>query len=335
MVSGEEQKILPPLVAKRTYLYTYDEIYSKIVNRIRKRKKLSYLKKMEIVYNILYDNYSRSLDAIGRLLTESDEFYIELFRIGFGDNLWSCYRKLRRRLCLLREIMDTYKLLVLEEPGNSHKYHREAIGRMLSLFKRSRKCISLLKEFLITVSKMPAIDTRLPTLIVSGIPNAGKSTFVRTVSSAEPEVAPYPFTTQEVIVGHVMLGVHKLQIIDTPGIIERPDEKRNPIERQALAALLKITGGIIFLVDPTDRAYQDLWHQYRLLQELDERCKKKILVVINKIDVAPGHMINKAVELFCSKYPCEKMCAHNKEYAMNVLRRAYSICYESFNDSNT
>lgn len=334
MASREKSRILPPLIARRTYLYTYEEIYSKIVNRIRKRKKLSQLKKMEIVYNILYDNYFRSLNVIRQLLTESDEFYLELFRIGFGDDLWSCYKKLHSRLRLLREIMSTYKLLVLES-GDSYKYCREAIGRMLSLFKRSRKCITLLKEFLITVSKMPSIDASLPTLIVSGIPNAGKSTFVKTISSADPEVAPYPFTTQEIIVGHVMLGVHKLQVIDTPGIIERPDEKRNPIERRALAALMKITGGIIFLVDPTDTAYQDLWHQYKLLQELDNRCKKKVLVVINKIDITPTQRVNEAVRLFCSKYPCESMCAHDRESAMNVVKKAFSLSYGLPEDLNT
>src|SRR5207247_3129197 len=116
--------------------------------------------------------------------------------------------------------------------------------------------------------RLPEIDPALRTVVVAGYPNVGKSSFVRAVSSGRPKIADYPFTTKRVSLGHFDRGVERFQILDTPGLLDRPMAKRNAMERQAISALSHVADGILFLLDPTETCGYPLDDQRKLLAEI-------------------------------------------------------------------
>ena len=63
---------------------------------------------------------------------------------------------------------------------------------------------------------LPAVELCCPTAVLVGMPNVGKSSLVRALSSGEPEVNNYPFTTRGITVGHVDVGVSVDAVLQPP-----------------------------------------------------------------------------------------------------------------------
>ena len=76
------------------------------------------------------------------------------------------------------------------------------------------------------MSRLPSIDPAGRTLLVCGYPNVGKSSFVNRVTRADVDVQPYAFTTKSLLVGHADHRYLRWQVLDTPGILDRPLEER-------------------------------------------------------------------------------------------------------------
>ena len=55
------------------------------------------------------------------------------------------------------------------------------------------------------LKSVPMVDPLLPTVVLVGSPNVGKSSIVRAISTGTPEVSNYPFTTRGMTLGHILV----------------------------------------------------------------------------------------------------------------------------------
>ena len=67
---------------------------------------------------------------------------------------------------------------------------------------KTAPAVDSLKEVAKQLRRLPVVDADSPTLALVGAPNVGKSSLVCALSSGEPAVADYPFTTRSVALGH-------------------------------------------------------------------------------------------------------------------------------------
>jgi GTP-binding protein len=126
-----------------------------------------------------------------------------------------------------------------------------------------------------------------------GLPNAGKSSFIRAVSAAQPKVADYPFTTLHPHLGVARIGVDRSFVIaDIPGLIEGAAEGAG-LGHQFLRHLAR-TRLLLHIIDaaPTGEGADPVRDARSIAAELkkfDPRLHKKPRwLVLNKIDMLPG-----------------------------------------------
>ena len=126
-----------------------------------------------------------------------------------------------------------------------------------------------------------------------GMPNAGKSTLIRAVSSARPKVADYPFTTLQPNLGVVRVDESRSFVMaDIPGLIEGAAEGAG-LGHQFLRHL-KRTGLLLHVVDmaPFDEGADPAKEVRALAAELGKYdpalAKKPRWLVFNKMDLLPA-----------------------------------------------
>jgi len=155
-------------------------------------------------------------------------------------------------------------------------HSKEFLGRVGSFVKRIAPEMRYLAEVAAILRTFPALKEE-PTLVVAGIPNAGKSTFVRTLTGSKVKIAPYPFTTTDIMVGYKRVRYMEYQIVDSPGILDRPMSERNKVEMQAVLALKYLANVVLFIIDPQ----AELSPQMNLMEEMKESFGKEVVAVVN------------------------------------------------------
>merc|ERR1712113_289064 len=145
--------------------------------------------------------------------------------------------------------------------------------------------------------------------------NVGKSSFMNKLTIANVEVQPYPFTTKSLFVGHMDYKHFRWQVIDTPGILDRPLEERNIIEMQSITSLAHLEACILYVFDISERCGYSLQQQVTLYHSIKPLFNKKpIIIVCNKIDLmAYDSLLTKNKDLI------RVICLENKNTNKNKI----------------
>ncbi len=146
---------------------------------------------------------------------------------------------------------------------------------------------------------------------LAGLPNAGKSTFIRAVSSARPKVADYPFTTLNPSLGVVRVGEASFVVADIPGLIEGASEGAG-LGHQFLRHLARTK----LLLHIVDLAVEDPARDVRViaaeLKKYEQAlARKPRWLVFNKADAVedPDERIRKILSQLRWKRPWFKVSA--------------------------
>ncbi len=187
------------------------------------------------------------------------------------------------------------------------KIGKTAFGRMASVVNKLDNRLQQLEELRRQLRRLPSVIQGGFTICIAGYPNVGKSSFVRSLTRAKPEIGSYPFTTKEVTIGHLQVPLKSFdrkyeqldttlpcQVVDTPGILDRPISERNQIEQRAIAAIKHLANVIIYLVDPSMGLNAEvIAPQVKLYREIKSTFSRiQIGWAISKIDTLIHHGMN-------------------------------------------
>jgi len=221
----------------------------------------------------------------------------------------------------------TAKAKNAETAREAAEYMAEGEERLYELFRELaagpvENIIALQKALRTT----PAVRLDTPAVVLVGAPNVGKSSIVRAISSATPEVSNYPFTTRGMTLGHVEVfwedqsttaaavipqiggkrskwdkdanadGILKnyafsqlCQIMDSPGLLVRPDMERNEMEALTLAAMQHLPTAVMYVMDLSGGAgdkCSSVEDQLQLRKEVRARFPRRPWIdVVSKVDL--------------------------------------------------
>lgn len=203
--------------------------------------------------------------------------------------------KLRHNLGALSFAVNTINSIKIEYIKNIRRaktaqdasyLRKQCYGRYISILKQVEKNLKFLNNARDRLKNLPSINPELYTVVIAGFPNVGKSSLLKALTSSEPEINSYPFTTKGINVSSFEYNKRKIQVVDTPGLLDRELSYRNPIELQAISALKYLAKLILFVFDPTESCGYTMEDQMNLYNEISENfVGVPFIKVLNKTDL--------------------------------------------------
>lgn len=183
-----------------------------------------------------------------------------------------------------KELGREYEGRLHGDPDTARKHREQAFARLADVVEEIDDDLTAVEEARTALAELPDIHADEPAIVVAGAPNVGKSTFVNRVTRADNETAAYPFTTTQVAVGHLERNHVRYQLIDTPGLLDRPAAERNDVEAQAVSALTHLADCVLVFVDASEACGYPLDEQLSLRDEITDTFAVPQLTVCTKAD---------------------------------------------------
>jgi len=236
---------------------------------------------------VIKDRLKMILDRVPDIET-LPEFYQDYIDITVGvDDMKKALGALNWAYGILTQLEKDYGGRIRRAPSEkASSLQKQAYGRVASVVNKIKKDLDFLDFAKANLRNMPTINFEATTIVIAGFPNVGKSTLLRQITDATPEVANYPFTTKGIQIGHLEKNWKKIQIIDTPGLLDRPILDMNEIELNAMVALEHLADAIFFIIDVSETCGFTIDAQYKLSQEIKRIFNVPLVYLFNKIDIS-------------------------------------------------
>ncbi|CAL5199903.1 unnamed protein product [Lathyrus oleraceus] len=256
------------------------------INRLRQ----FYMRKVKYTQTNFHEKLSTIIDEFPRL-GDIHPFYGDLLHVLYNkDHYKLALGQINTARNLIGKIAKDYvKLLKYGDSLYRCKCLKvAALGRMCTVLKRIGPSLAYLEQVRQHMARLPSIDPNTRTILICGYPNVGKSSFINKITRADVDVQPYAFTTKSLFVGHTDYKYLRYQVIDTPGILDRPFEDRNIIEMCSITALAHLRAAILFFLDISGSCGYTIAQQAALFQSIKSLfLNKPLIVVCNKTDLQP------------------------------------------------
>ena len=164
---------------------------------------------------------------------------------------------------------------------------------------------------------------------IIGLPNAGKSSLLASITNANPKIANYQFTTLNPNLGVASYDDKEITIADIPGLIEGAHEGTG-LGIQFLKHIERCKT-LLHLIDITNDNLEESYHQVKneLKSYSPDLLKKKELIVLNKTDLIDDKLILKITEAFSKKISGEILTLSTLEKKSVSKIKAKLISYVS------
>jgi nucleolar GTP-binding protein len=247
-----------------------------------------YMRKVKFTCETIHERFQGILDGFPKL-DDIHPFFSDLINVIYDkDHYKLALGHINTARHLVDNIAKDYVRFI--KYGDSlyrcKMLKRAALGRMVTCMRKLGPSLSFLDEVRKHLARMPSIDPTTRTLLVTGFPNVGKTSFVNQITNVNGDVQAYPFTTQSLYVGHTDFNYTPWQIIDSPGLLDTPLSNRTTIEMQSITALAHLKACILFFIDISETGGYAIEEQVSLFQSIKALfVKKPFVIVMTKVDL--------------------------------------------------